>query len=47
MYAAVPRITLMPVIIAGVVNAKACCESFRFASVKRTASGTPRLSQIR
>ena len=28
-------------------NARASCESFRFAPVRRTASGTPRPSQIR
>ena len=28
-------------------KARASCESFRFAPVKRTASGTPRWSQIR
>jgi hypothetical protein len=28
-------------------NAKASCESFRFAPVRRTARGTPRPSQIR
>ena len=33
-------------VAASSTNARASCESFRFAAVNRTASGTPRLSQI-